>query len=127
MTKFQHTLLALPFAALLNGCVVAIGDGEYSDHHSGWQHTERENREQIAQFNLNMSETTVRERLGKPDFSEAYREGSADVRVLFYRTQRQNSDGITTKDECTPLVFKNGLLVGWGDKVYADASRANPL
>jgi len=28
-------------------------------------------------------------------------------------------DGITTKDECTPLVFRNGNLVGWGDSAYS--------
>jgi hypothetical protein len=38
--------------------------------------------------------------------------------VLFYRTHRRDGDGVTTKDECTPLVFKNGLLIGWGDAAY---------
>lgn len=127
--KTRHSLLlALPFTALLGGCVIAVGDGDGDmSYGSSWERAERENREEIAKLDLNLSEASVRQRLGKPDFSEAYREGGAEVRVLFYRTQRQHGDGITTKEECTPLVFKNGLLVGWGDKSYAQAYGGNPL
>jgi len=37
---------------------------------------------------------------------------------LFYRTRRTEADGETSRDETTPLVFKNNELVGWGLKVY---------
>jgi hypothetical protein len=37
------------------------------------------------------------------------------VQVLYYRTRRVDDDGITTKNECTPLVFINNELVGWGE------------
>jgi hypothetical protein len=39
---------------------------------------------------------------------------------LFYRTQRKHSDGETTRDETTPLVFRDNRLIGWGDGVYND-------
>ena len=36
---------------------------------------------------------------------------------MFYRTQHVKSDGITTQDECTFLLFVNGVLkeIGLGD------------
>lgn len=113
-------LLVLPLTAMLGGCVIAVGnDGDGS---AGWQKTERSNREEIGQLSLGISESKVRAELGNPDFTEAYRNGQDEVRVLFYRTQRQREDGITTKDECTPLVFTNDRLSGWGDKIYDDVS-----
>jgi hypothetical protein len=63
------------------------------------------------------------ESLGLPADSEAFTDGDDEVRVLFYRTQRRHSDGDTTRDETTPLVFRNDLLVGWGDAVYAELSQ----
>jgi len=33
--------------------------------------------------------------------------GDDEYRVLYYRTQRLHADGDTTKDETTPLIFKN--------------------
>ena len=47
-----------------------------------------------------------------------YSKDGETVQVLFYRTHHQKSDGKTTKDECTPLVFKQNRLTGWGDKAY---------
>lgn len=29
-------------------------------------------------------------------------------------------DGMVTEDECMPLIFENGKLVGWGHKFYID-------
>lgn len=115
---YRALVLALPLSVLLNGCVIAVGDTDGSVHAS-WQKAEKENRDKIASLALGQPLASVRERMGQPDFSESYREDGQDVLVLFYRTQRQDSDGTTTKDECTPLVFKSGLLTGWGDTVYA--------
>ena len=44
--------------------------------------------------------------------------GLSVYEVLFFRTHRTHSDGETTKDECTPLVFRDGVLIGFGDKAY---------
>ena len=50
--------------------------------------------------------------------SEAFMDDGEEVRVLFYRTNHKHSDGETTRDETTPLVFRNDQLVGWGTRVY---------
>ena len=52
-------------------------------------------------------------------FNELFEKQDGTYRVLYYRTQKTMGDGITTKDECTPLVFRNGNLVGWGDSAYS--------
>jgi hypothetical protein len=56
--------------------------------------------------------------LGSPDITEAKQVEGSTLQVMFYRTNHKKSDGITTKDECTPLLFKNGRLIAWGDGVY---------
>ena len=40
------------------------------------------------------------------------------------RTHRTHSDGDTTRDETTPLVFEDGKLVGIGERAAAEAMRA---
>ncbi len=56
--------------------------------------------------------------LGPPDITEAKRVKGVIYQVLFYRTRNIKSDGITSKDECTPLLFLNGLLIAWGNDAY---------
>ncbi|WYI90788.1 DUF3192 domain-containing protein [Shewanella chilikensis] len=58
------------------------------------------------------------ETLGRADFSEAIQTHGQSLQVLFYRTQHVKSDGKTTKDECTPLLFKDGRLQAWGEDTY---------
>lgn len=107
-------LLTLAFAALfLSSCVISIdGDWEDDEH---WAKRQRENREAIADLELGLRRATVEERLGTPDFVEAFVRGADEFEVLYYRTHRSHGDGETTRDETTPLVFVGGDLVGWGD------------
>lgn len=119
-----HKLLALsPLLLTLTACVIAV-DGEYSrrDH----QKEEQQNRERIADLKLGTPLSQIRKTFGDAAFSESYRDKSDEVLVLFYRTQWQEGDGITSKSECTPLIFKNGELAGWGETLYAQLS-SNPL
>jgi hypothetical protein len=115
--------IALPVvlvsALALSGCVISIDDddfdGDYYPEHTSWQQMERDNREHIAALVLGTSTQSVIDEMGAADFNEALQKGDAQYQVLWYRTQRRDGDGMTTKDECTPLVFKNGELMGWGD------------
>ncbi|GAA0856884.1 DUF3192 domain-containing protein [Aliiglaciecola litoralis] len=112
------TAAALILPLTLSGCVISVGgEGDYS-HHSDWQDIERDNRKHVASLETNTTVSAIKSRMGTPDFSELHQRGDDEIRVLFYRTHLRDGDGITTKDECTPLVFKNGKLVGWGDTAY---------
>jgi hypothetical protein len=103
---------------LLGGCVISIGDDEggYS-YGSSWEKREAKNRNYISELDLGVSKERIIDTLGAADFIELTTSNGEKVQVLYYRTQRIHDDSMTTKDECTPLVFINGELVGFGDSV----------
>lgn len=111
---------ALLLPVSMTGCVIV--DGDKFDRHSSdwdWKDKEQKNRRLIAELEPDMTVESVRRHMGTPDFNEFYDKEGQKVRVLFYRTQRQEGDGVTRKDECTPLVFRDGHLVGWGETAYS--------
>ncbi|RUO39113.1 hypothetical protein CWE22_10140 [Pseudidiomarina aestuarii] len=115
-TQVAGLAAALVAALTLQGCiVVADGDGSYSYSSDDWQKQERENRKVIASLDEGATINYIENRLGTPNFSELWTVDGDKYRVLYYRTHRVDSDGETSKDECTPLVFVNGSLVGTGE------------
>ena len=108
---------------ILSGCVISVGDHESSKSGDYWQEQQDKNRDLLSKLSLGMSSNQVTTLMGTADFSEAYTKPTQNnteqsIKVLFYRTQWAKGDGKTTKDECTPIVFKDDVLVGWGDTVY---------
>ncbi|MCU8037492.1 DUF3192 domain-containing protein [Shewanella oncorhynchi] len=128
--KLNNKLIAITFLGLvslgLSGCVVNVGDGESGwDSSESWEKVQDKNRTNLTKLSLGMPKDQVMILMGTADFSEAYIQQSAqqgeankEVLVLFYRTLRNNGDGKTTKDECTPIVLSNNALVGWGETAY---------
>ncbi len=111
-------VLALATPLALSGCVIAVGDkGESVTWQHDWEQREQRNRENLNQLNLGMSTTDVRDLMGTADFNESLSKADKRYQLLYYRTQRLRGDGTTSKDECTPLVFEEGKLIGWGDKL----------
>ncbi|WKE65086.1 DUF3192 domain-containing protein [Gallaecimonas kandeliae] len=102
-------LIVLPLSA----CVV-IADGDSDDYgdNGGHKSLEHKNRDAITGLSTGMALADVTHRLGTPDFDDQLTDGH---RVLYYRSQRKHSDGMTTRDECTPLIFQGDKLIGWGD------------
>ena len=84
-----------------------------------WKIQQSRNRDNLMRLDLGMTKEQVVQIMGKPDLNEAYQtaDGGALV-ILFYYTNRKWADSNITKDECTPLVFENGKLIGWGDEFY---------
>lgn len=83
-----------------------------------WQDRQKHNLHHIAQLSLGSDIAQITSILGTADFSEAKMAQNIAMQVLFYRTQHSLSDGLTTKDECTPLLFKAGKLIAWGQSAY---------
>ncbi|KXI28166.1 DUF3192 domain-containing protein [Paraglaciecola hydrolytica] len=83
-----------------------------------WKDREEFNKVQVSKLELGLNKQAILTLLGSPDISEAKRIGEKELQVMFYRTQHKQSDGITTADECTPLLFVNGQLIAWGDSAY---------
>ncbi len=112
-------LIALPLTMSLSGCVVAVGGdkGDYSYRYD-FEDKEQENRHNLTKLQPNMAFEDVKKIMGIPDFNEVYEKNGEIIQVVFYRTQRTKKDGLTTKDECTPLIFKKNKLVSWGENAY---------
>lgn len=100
----------------LQGCII-VADGEHGDSYSSsdFRKQEAENRRMISALSDSATVAYVRETMGTPDFANRTTVDGVRYDVLYYRTHRVEADGNTTKDECTPLVFKDGVLVGTGE------------
>lgn len=120
MTKLKR-IAGLGVASLLvlslQGCIiVADGDGVHEwDDLSSHERAERDNRRMIAALDDGASYDSVREQMDTPNFSDLVTVNGVRYRVLYYRTHRVEADGETTRDECTPLVFKDDVLIGAGE------------
>jgi hypothetical protein len=115
---FSRLLIAVAVSVVLSGCVVAIGN-EDIDRRDDWAQLERENREAIATLDLGMTRAEVEGRMPHPPaMSEAFTVEDSVFTVLFYRTQRVDGDGRTTRDETTPVIFHNGILDAWGESAF---------
>lgn len=85
-----------------------------------WDDREAYNAKYINKLSLDDEITTkqIIKSLGSPDITEAKVASGHNYQVMFYRTQHKQSDGMTTKDECTPFLFKDGVLFAWGEGAY---------
>lgn len=108
----KKILLSAVLAYTLTGCVV-VDTLTLSD----WELQEQSNRKDIARLQLGTSVEDILSTMGSPQFNELMTHREEKVQVLYYRTNRVRGDGNTTKDECTPLLFVNGKLQGWGNNV----------
>ena len=116
-SKASRLLIAAMVPIVLSGCVVAIGADEgRSDR---WAKIERDNRETLASLDIGMTRAEVEARMPHPPaMSEAFTADESVFTVLFYRTQRVDGDGRTTRDETTPVIFLNGVLDAWGESAF---------
>lgn len=85
--------------------------------HMNWQDREAFNTRYIYKLDLTKAITRdqVIDYLGGPDITEAKKQHQQIYQVLYYRTHRTKTDGITTKDECTAILFKNQQLIAIGE------------
>jgi hypothetical protein len=109
-------LLALTIYAIFVALVVTFYDD--SPDQMKWDDKEAYNRQFIAKIQLDVfTFEQALTQLGSPNITEARTVDNVNYQVMFYRTQHVKSDGITTQDECTFLLFVNGMLkeIGLGD------------
>jgi len=123
MKSTHALLLAATFMLPLSGCVIAINTDDWESEHGNWESKQKTNLKLIKQLELGRSINAIESELGTPDIVESFKRDDVAYKVLFYRTQHVNSDGKTTRDETTPLVFVDGELVGWGESAIDKATR----
>ncbi|MCP3674247.1 MAG: DUF3192 domain-containing protein [Gammaproteobacteria bacterium] len=122
----KKVLLALPLTLALSGCIIVSGDheGDWDNNNSNWKAVQKENLSNITKLSLGQSRSQVLSQMGDPNITEAFTNASgSNYQVLFYRTNHEHSDGQTTKDETTPLVFENDKLIGWGQDALQRLNR----
>jgi len=106
-------------ATILLGCIYV----DRSSDNVTWRAEQGKNRSIINGLELGSERQNVLMRMGTPDFSEAFTSKDGNYHVLYYRTQHHRSDGETTKDETTPLVFRDNKLIGWGQSTLNSLER----
>ncbi|MGL4475215.1 MAG: DUF3192 domain-containing protein [Shewanella sp.] len=83
-----------------------------------WDDRQLFNQQTIAKLELGQEKQQIITLLGPADISEAKPVTNGSLTVLFYRTQHVSSDGKTSRDECTPLLFLDNKLTAWGNDSY---------
>ncbi len=80
------------------------------------------NRANMQQVSVGMTEAQVVEIMGQPSFKDLYQNGGLTRVTYYYFTNEMGSKAFTasvstttlTREDCTPVVFKNGALVATG-------------
>lgn len=106
------------FAAYTAFVAVVVLVYEPTPDEMHWEDRQAFNNSKLADLSIGLNISDIKLLMGKADFSEAKITGDDALQVLFYRTHHAKSDGETTRDECTPLLFKNQKLIAWGADTY---------
>lgn len=109
----KKVLLRIFLALAAYGVFVLLVVNFYDDSPANmkWEDREAYNRQYISKLKLGeFTFDQALEHLGSPDITEAKSANDKNFQVLFYRTQHVKSDGITTQDECSYLLFVNNVL-----------------
>ncbi|MGB1262934.1 MAG: DUF3192 domain-containing protein [Cognaticolwellia sp.] len=110
----KKTLLAIiavaPLTFGLTGCVIAVGGEDGHSITTDFEDREYSNRKKIAALALNTTFNDASREMGVADFTETYMDEGKTINLVYYRTHRLHKDGLTTKDECTKLVFVDKVL-----------------
>ena len=118
MNKKVITRIFLALAAYGIFVLLVMSFYDDSPDKMHWEDREAYNKQFIAKLQLEQFtfEQAIKE-LGSPDITEAKKVDNNKYQVMFYRTQHVKSDGITTQDECTFLLFINDVLkeIGLGN------------
>lgn len=105
-------------ASVVSGWVLHLNGYDFVDH-DDIEQIERRARTTIAALQPGAVPDDVLGPLGAPDFTDLFTVDGQTWQVLRYRTHRAHADGETTRDETTPVIFRDGRLIGVGDDAIA--------
>lgn len=106
MSKQFIFILAMLMLFLASSCGIAI---------------RARNNENLAKLKIGMTKQEVLSIMGEPLKDEVYNTEN----TWYYFTQVKWSDGMITRDECTPVFFKDDKLAGWGQLEYKQFRQIN--
>ena len=108
----MKTKFSIIAAVLLGAIAVSLTSGGCA---TPWG-TIRRNIENSRKLRVGMTKAQVLEIMGEPIRDEKF----CDPNIWFYYNEMVWGDGLITEDECMPLVFENGKLIGWGNDFRID-------
>ncbi|WP_153916542.1 DUF3192 domain-containing protein [Shewanella sp. TC10] len=111
-------LIASMFIAYVVFAITVVLVYEPRPEDRSWQDRQEFNHQMLSEIKIGQTIESIRSKMGRADFTEAKATDEANFQIMFYRTHHVKSDGKTTRDECTPLLFKNGALIAWGQETY---------
>lgn len=106
--------IVLSYWLMLAGLVSFAGAGCSVFDGFAWVEADRNLRNARA-LRLGMTKDEVIAVMGDPQQDEVYTKPD----VWFYYVKPIWIDGLVTEDECMPLVFRDGKLIGWGSEYYS--------
>ncbi|GLX79975.1 DUF3192 domain-containing protein [Thalassotalea insulae] len=112
MNKKVVSRILLALAAYGVFVLLVVNFYDDSPANMKWEDREAYNRQFINSLELGkFTFEQALEKLGSPDITEAKLVDNNHFQALFYRTHHVKSDGITTQEECSYLLFVNNELV----------------
>ncbi len=115
------------FAAYIAFVAVVVLVYDPSPDDMNWEDRQLYNSQRLTELHLGQDINEVSGMFSKADFAEAKSVNDTQWQVFFFRTHQVASDGKTTKDECTPLIFKDNKLIAWGEDTYKQYLDAGEL
>ncbi len=101
------TILAL----VVSGCATSSNPNYFNEI----QRESRKNREALLMLGIGMSKHDVKSIMDLPRFNEAYEISGKSMEFWFYFTDEIHfSVGRIDRERCTPILFENGKVKGWG-------------
>ena len=100
-------------AAVLGAAVLLICSGGCA--WTPWGVVQK-NTENSRNLRVGMTKAEVLKIMGEPIRDEKFCEPD----MWFYYREMVWGDGLITEDECLPLIFENGKLIGWGNNFRLD-------
>ena len=80
------------------------------------------NLKNSSKLRSGMTKAEVRQIMGSPLSDERF----CKPDVWYYYIRQEWADGMISEDECLPLVFKDGKLLGWGHTFLAGHRMLTP-
>ncbi|MDX3773247.1 DUF3192 domain-containing protein [Chromatiaceae bacterium AAb-1] len=113
-TLFMFALGGLGYVLLMLSVMLFYKD---DPEQMNWQDREAFNARIINKLDPQEQhlQDDIIKRLGVPDITAALKQQNTIYQLLYYRTHWKVADGITTADECTPLLFRDRKLIAKGD------------
>jgi hypothetical protein len=90
---------------------------------SGCSNVAISNNSNLLNLNIGDTKNVLRQKMGLPKRNEQYSNDGKAIEIWYYRTGYIGDGGLESDAEFTPVVMKDGVVVGWGRSYYDNSLR----